>query len=129
MKGTNNLQIKLFTHLLTDSGVTQNYVNSKTIFKLGVPVESLEQPMQVTLIDGKDSSEGIIRYFIHIKLEFDNNVKQEEIFFLTKIDTNHPWIVGYEWLKQHNLLIDWTQPSIQFNHRKENCQAIQLKYK
>jgi hypothetical protein len=129
MKGTNNLNIKLFTHLLIDSGATRNFVNSETIFKLGVPVESLERPMQVTLIDGKDSSEGSIRHFIRVKLEFDNNVEQEEIFFLTKIDANHPWILGYEWLKRRNPLIDWTQPSIQFNHGKENCRAIQLKYK
>jgi hypothetical protein len=62
--------------------------------------------MQVTLIDGKDSSEGSICHFIRVKLKFDNNVEQEEIFFLTKIDANHPWILGYEWLKQRNPLID-----------------------
>jgi hypothetical protein len=42
MKGTNDLNIKLFTHLSIDSGATQNFVNSEMIFKLGVPVESLE---------------------------------------------------------------------------------------
>jgi hypothetical protein len=99
MKGTNDLNIKLFTHLLIDSGATQNFVNSEMIFKLGVPVESLEGPMQVMLIDGKDISEGRKHHFIRVKLEFDNNVEQEEIFFLTKIDANHPWILGYKWLK------------------------------
>jgi hypothetical protein len=109
MKGTNNLKIKLFTHLLIDSGATQNFVNSEMIFKLGVSVESLEQPMQVMLIDKIDSSEESIHYFIRVKLKFDNNVKQEEIFFLTKIDANYPRISGYKWLKRRNPLIDWTQ--------------------
>jgi hypothetical protein len=62
-------------------------------------------------------------------LEFDNNVKQDKIFFLTKIDTNHPWILGYEWLKQRNPLIDWSKPAIQFSQGKEKCCAISLKYK
>jgi hypothetical protein len=89
----------------------------------------LENPIQVTLIDGKGSTEGKIRLFICVTLEFDNTLRQEEIFFLTKIDVNHPWILGYEWLKCQNPLINWSTPSIQFNQGTENCKAIQLQYK
>ena len=84
-------------------------------------METLERPIQVTLIDGKDSSEGNIRHYVRVTLEFDNQIRQDEIFFLTKIDINHPWILRYEWLKRRNPSIDWSTPAIQFNQGKENC--------
>jgi hypothetical protein len=129
MNGLNNIPHTSYTHLLIDSGATRNFVNTDTIIQLGIPVETLENPIQVTLIDGKGSTEGKIQHFIHVTLEFDNTLRQEEIFFLTKIDVNHPWILGYEWLKRRNPLINWSTPSIQFNQGTENCRAIQLQYK
>ena len=121
--------LSLKTHLLIDSGATRNFVNTRTVQELGIPVETLEKPIQVILIDGKGSSEGDIRHFIRAKLEFDNGITQEETFFLTKIDDNHPWILGYEWLRRRNPLIDWSKPSLQFNQGEEKCRAITLKYK
>ena len=117
------------THLLIDSGATRNFVNTDTIINLGIRVETLEKAIQVTLIDGKVSSEGNIRNFVRVKLLFENGIEQEETFFLTKIDAIHPWILGYEWLKRRNPLIDWSKPSLQFNQGKERCRAISLKYK
>jgi hypothetical protein len=90
MNGLNNIPYTAYTRLLIDSGATQNFVNTDTIIQLEIPVETLENPIQVTLIDGKGSAEGKIQHFIRVTLEFDNTLYQEEIFFLTKIDVNHP---------------------------------------
>jgi hypothetical protein len=53
MNGLNNIPHISYTHLLIDSGATQNFVNTDTIIQLGIPVETLENPIQVTLFDGK----------------------------------------------------------------------------
>jgi NADH dehydrogenase FAD-containing subunit len=60
MNGLNNIPHISYTHLLIDSGATQNFVNTDTIIQLGIPVKTLENPIQVTLIDGKRSTEGKI---------------------------------------------------------------------
>src|SRR5258706_13621184 len=38
--------------------------------------------------------------------------------FVTSLDENYSLILGYDWLAQHNLSIDWTETKITFREPK-----------
>src|SRR6266446_7808925 len=38
--------------------------------------------------------------------------------FITSLDENYSLILGYDWLVQHNLSIDWTETKIMFRELK-----------
>src|SRR5258708_2379734 len=39
-------------------------------------------------------------------------------FFITNLDENYSLVLGYDWLAQHNLNIDWTETKITFREPK-----------
>ena len=84
---------------LIDSGATKNFVDEQEAKRLKIPTEKLNQPIRVTLIDGNDSIAGVITYTSTLQLRFDDGTEQLERFYLTKIDKEHLWVLGYDWLK------------------------------
>ena len=81
---------------LIDSGATKNSVDEQEAKCLRIPIEKLNQPIRVTLIDGNDSIAGVITHTSTLQLCFDNGTEQLEKFYLTKIDEEHPWVLGYD---------------------------------
>ena len=84
---------------LIDSGATKNFVDEQEAKRLKIPIEKLNQPIRVTLIDSNDSIAGVITHTSTLQLRFDDGTEQLEKFYLTKIDEEHPWVLGYDWLK------------------------------
>ena len=39
-------------------------------------------------------------------------------FFITSLDENYSLVLGYDWLAQYNLSIDWTETKITFRELK-----------
>ena len=84
---------------LIDSGATKNFVDEQEAKCLKIPIEKLNQPIRVTLIDSNDSIAGVITHTSTLQLCFEDGTEQLEKFYLTKIDEEHPWVLGYNWLK------------------------------
>jgi len=36
-------------------------------------------------------------------------------FFVTKLESTYPIVLGHNWLTQHNPLIDWRKGTMEFN--------------
>jgi hypothetical protein len=113
-------------NLLIDSGATKNFVDEQEAKRLQLPTEKLHQSIRVTLIDGNDSIAGLITHTPTLQLLFKDGTKQMEKFYLTKIDEEHPWILGYDWLRRHNPEINWSEPSIILDRNQEKARAIRL---
>ena len=111
---------------LIDSGATKNFVDEQEAKRLKIPTEKLNQPIRVTLIDGNDSIAGVITHTSTIQLRFDDGTEQLEKFYLTKIDEEHPWVLGYDWLKRRNPEINWSEPSIVLDRNHEKARTIRL---
>ena len=99
-------------NLLIDSGATKNFVDEQEAKRLQLLTEKLNQPIRVTLIDGNDSIAGLITHTTMLQLLFEDGTEQIEQFYLTKIDKEHPWVLGYDWLRRRNPEINWSEPSI-----------------
>ena len=113
-------------NLLIDSGATRNFVDDIEAKRLQLPIEKLNQPIRVTLIDGNDSVAGLITHYTTVQLTFDDGSRQLEKFYLTKIDEEHPWVLGYDWLRRRNPEINWSEPSIILDRSCERARAIKL---
>jgi hypothetical protein len=112
--------------LLIDSGATKNFVDEHEAKRLQLPTEKLKQPIRVTLIDGNESVAGMITHTTTLQLQFDDGTEQTEKFYLTKIDEEHPWVLGYDWLKRRNPKINWSEPSIKLDRNHEKARVIRL---
>ena len=112
--------------LLIDSGATKNFIDEQEAKRLQLPTERLNQSIRVTLIDGNDSVAGLITHFTTLQLIFEDGTEQLEKFYLTKIDEEHPWVLGYDWLRRRNPEIDWNEPSIKLDRNQEKARALKL---
>jgi hypothetical protein len=77
-------------------------------------------------MDGNDSIAGVITHTTTLQLCFDDGTEQIEKFYLTKIDEEHPWVLGYDWLHRCNPEINWSEPSIVLDRNHEKARTIQL---
>jgi hypothetical protein len=111
---------------LIDSDATKNFVNEQEAKCLNLPIDRLTQPIRVTLIDGNNSIAGVITHTTTLQLCFDDGTEQIEKFYLTKIDEEHPWVLGYDWLHRRNPEINWSKPSIVLDRNYEKARAIRL---
>jgi hypothetical protein len=113
-------------NLLINSGATKNFVDEQEAKRLQLPTEKLNQSIRVTLIDGNDSIAGLITHTTLLQLLFEDGTEQIEKFYLMKIDKEHPWILGYDWLRRRNPEINWSEPSIILDRNQEKARAIRL---
>jgi hypothetical protein len=68
----------------------------------------------------------LITHTTTLQLLFEDGTEQIEKFYLTKIDEEHPWVLGYDWLRRRNPEINWSEPSIILDQNHEKARAIRL---
>ena len=51
---------------------------------------------------------------VRIPITFSTGETHHPEFFITRLDENYSLVLGYDWLAQHNLSIDWTETKITF---------------
>ena len=105
------------TDALIDTGAIHNFVSLEWADYLGIPIEKFAPGQQRTyrLADG---SEYICKAFCAMTFRIDNthHVKST-VFHILETCSFHA-ILGVEWIKRHNPLLCFQEPS---NHLKMNC--------
>jgi hypothetical protein len=97
---------------LIDLDAIKNFVDEQEAKCLNLSIDRLSQPIRITLIDGNNFIAGVITHTTILQLHFDDGTEQIEKFYLTKIDEEHPWVLGYNWLHRCNPEINWNEPTI-----------------
>ena len=54
----------------------------------------------------------------HIPIMFSTSESHTIDLFVTKLDEEYSVVLGYDWLTQHNLSIDWVETKITFHNPK-----------
>src|ERR1700759_2792848 len=97
---------------LLDSGATANFINSRTVQKLQLPIEKLDHPISVTTIDGSAIRSGKI--YTQVTLTFPmNNRAFQESFLISNIGKREA-VLGTPFLNKHNPAIDWRNSEVTF---------------
>ena len=88
-----------------DSGATANFVDYRTVERLGIGKTRMDQPRGVKNIDGTRNKSGDITHCCDLLIS--RNGKQERTrFYVTNLG-NDRFIFGYPWLADFNPEIDW----------------------
>jgi hypothetical protein len=104
---------------LLDSGATGCYIDEGFVRAKGINLESLPRPIPVYNADGSHNDGGPIRTVAKMRLAIADHV--EVLSFAVTNIGKMDIIVGYDWLRQHNPLIDWRSGQISFSRCPPTC--------
>ena len=111
------------TPALLDSGANATFIDKAVTEQLGLMLEALANPIHVFNVDGSHNSAGDVIHAINITVNFLGH--WEELHAeVTNLGKNS-LILGYTWLKKHNLTIDWEKGTVKFNWCPRSCHMLQ----
>ena len=102
---------KILFWALVDSGSTHCFVDSKFVDTHHLKT-STTPPVALRLFDG--SSNSTISKIANLPIIFSTSDCMNLDFYVTPLDFSCSLVFGYNWLAQHNLLIDWVNRLINF---------------
>jgi len=112
--------------VLLDSGATGNFIDQDFIRTKGINTRSLFRPIPVYNVDGSPNKAGQISEVVDIVLRYKTHSKRTLLAVSSLRKQN--MILGYTWLKDHNLEVNWQTREVQMNQcppRCEGCRVIQ----
>ena len=90
---------------LIDSGATENFLDYRTVKRIGVGTQKLEKPRPIINADGTPNGKGALTRCV--KLMITHNGKEEQQrFYVADLGTDRV-ILGFPWLREWNPKIDW----------------------
>ena len=117
-----NDNVKISTTSLIDSGCTaMAFADEESIVKrFGLEIKPLVASRSVRLADG--STQAAITHYFVFRLHLGQH-SENLVFYVTKLSTSNPIILGIPWLKLHNPICDWKFMTISFgsDYCKRNC--------
>jgi hypothetical protein len=112
-----------FLPVLIDCGASNSFIDEKLLTEHQHLLNPLEQPLEIQLFDGRQSSAGFIEHSLITSIEFSDGTVQEVEFLKTKTHPMAPVVLGLSWLCQHNPIINWSSLTLQF---PESLRAISM---
>jgi len=97
---------------LVDSGSTHYFVDSEFVDTYHLKT-SATSPVALCLFDG--SSNSTISEIANLSIIFSTGNCINLDFYVTLLNSSCSLVLGYNWLTQHNPLIDWVNRSINFH--------------
>jgi hypothetical protein len=96
---------------LLDSGAIHNFIDIRTIIRLGIGTRRLKKPRTVTNVDGTMNRAGQINRYAN--LQFDYNGKTKDLpVFVTNLRKDRI-ILGLPWFQELEPTISWKQGELQ----------------
>ncbi len=110
--------------ILLDSGAEGLMINEPFARKHSLTLRRLRHPFPAINVDGSKNSHGLIQYTTIQRLRLsdsDENYHQEDAeFYVTNVG-DVDIIIGTDWLKRHNPVIDWATDSLRFSRCPTPC--------
>src|SRR5260370_2022895 len=99
---------------LLDSGSLHSFVNEAFALKNKLKFSYLPKAIPLRMFDGSTTS--TVDRMCHIPIMFSTGESHTLDLFVTKLDEEYLVVLGYDWLTQHNLSIDWVEMKITFHN-------------
>lgn len=110
---------RLQTEALLDSGATGCYIDMGYARAKSLNLNPLPYAIPVYNADGTPNEAGPIKYTVELRLQIRDH---EETLICAVTNTGKsPLIMGFDWLRKHNPLVDWRTGQIVFNRCPSSC--------
>jgi hypothetical protein len=107
---------------LLDSGCTGSCIDREFIRKNNIQTKKVPLPIPVYNADGSLNEGGPITEFIDVRMVIQYHTKWIQLVVSNLGKTE--LFIGHEWLKKHNLNIDWRMSMLTFNRCPKECDYI-----
>jgi len=106
---------------LLDSGATGNFIDQDFVCMKGISTQSISCPILVYNMDGSPNEASQISEVVDVVLHYKSHFKR----MLLAISSlrKQSMILGYTWLKNHNLEVDWQTGKICINRCPPRCEG------
>ena len=112
--------------VLLDSGATSNFIDKDFVHTKGISTQSISRPIPVFNMDGSPNETGQISKVVDVVLHYKTHSKRT-LLAVSNLG-KQSMILGYTWLKDYNLEVNWQTGEVQMNRcpsRCEGCHVIQ----
>ena len=96
---------------LVDSGSTAGFIDSVFVDKYAIPTRPIP-PVKLCFLDG--SSPSFLTWSVQIPIQFPSSEVVDKDFYVTLLDSSCAIVLGYDFLLQHNPLINWQAGTLNF---------------
>jgi hypothetical protein len=138
MPGTQSLQLSVQiqttdtrqtfgTRALLNSGATGLFVDSDFVKRNRINTKRLTHPIPVNNVDGTTNESGPIREVADLVLSYDGHTERT-VFAVTGIGSQDI-IIGFPWLKEHNLEVDWNTGQVKMSRCPTRCRMCKTEHK
>ena len=93
------------TLALIDSGARGKFINRKYAEQLGLPIQTLKRPIMARNVDGTLNKTRTITSYVDLTVKIDGRIM--DIQLLVTGLGNQRIILGFPWLNEYNLDINW----------------------
>ena len=108
---------------LLDSRANATFIDKAVAERLGLTLEALANPICVFNVDSFHNLAGDVTHAVNITVDFLRH--QEELHTEVTNLRKNSLILGYTWLRKHNLTIDWEKGMVKFNWCPHSCHMLQ----
>jgi hypothetical protein len=110
---------------LLDSGAIHNFIDIRTIIRLGIGTRRLKQPRTITNVDGTTNRAGQINRYAYLRFEYDGKTEDLPIF-VTNLGRDRI-ILGLPWFQALEPRISWKQGELLGNLKaKTNSKVFEI---
>jgi len=108
-----------------DSGATGNFIDKDFVRTKGISTRSISRSIPVFNVDGSPNEAGQISEVVDVVLRYKTH-SERTLLAVSNLGKQN-MILGYTWLKDHNLEVNWQTGEVQMNRcppQCEGCRAI-----
>jgi len=109
---------------LLDSGATGNFIDRDFVQKKGINTESISRLILVYNVDSSPNEAGQISEVVDVVLRYKTH-SERTLLAVSSLGRQN-MILGYTWLKDHNLEINWQTGEVQINRCSPQCKGCHV---
>jgi predicted aspartyl protease len=122
-----DMAVRQCTQALIDCGATGCFIDIEWAKLNNIPTRPLTNPIPVYNVDSTANDAGMITDITDVVLRYDNHSERTQLA-VTRLG-KQSMILGYNWLRNHNLEINWQMKEVKMSRCPHQCSTCRVEDK